>query len=955
MGGRHYGAYEMKGAAAKPRMWLADTALAATRFAGGAKAKMTLADAQPPLGEQVCALRRKAAVQGRQLRSGKRELARAQERLVAATRALGEKEAEAERARGQLAARLELSSRELAAAAAALRERDAIIEGLRSRVGGKEAEAEPEGEAEVTLVQSAARPERVLRELAAAAGALESGGSPAPSSPQERAALPAPAASAAQPPARPASPHGNSPVPRPPPRRGQLSAPVRRLSGAGRVVISEGIAGGAASAAGEGSAPAAPLECSPLIAEQLDAEACPGEHAQTRRTAGIGSDEVPAREPCRARGRDRAIAGSAGSSSEEATPLPHPAGAAPFTSAAAAKGKPSALPAPPRVSPLLQAETPLPRAARHPAGDTDCTRGVALGPRSPPPGPAPSAARRSAGQGSAAACFPPVTFALGASGRWKSQPEGAVVRPAATPLAGGLLAAQWGRGQGGDSSGSEEEIVLGRRVTQRAAGEAAPGVALRAAPRVAPPGGASSSLPQALLRILGGGAQAAQFQGDDGGRSSPAPQAAAADRPGPGDGAALGLPGGGNIRPSLAAAAPAVPGPSSPAPPLPAGRGSGGAPRAAEQRPAAQPAGRGAQPAGRGAQPAGRGAPDLRRIAAALAEGAEHQAAVSDVPTVEDPSARALGRGAYGVVRAALLPVVVKRAVDARAERALREEVRMLRAAGAARHLPGAEYIVQIHAATRSAVVMEKCLGDLDQVHPRAAERSRFAIQLLRGLEYLRILGIVHQDLKCANVLVSTTRDVRLADFGNAQFEGTTTVTACTVYWRAPEALLHGLGPRRVLRCAEDWWAAGLVICQIYHDGEHPLRPVLRPPGEWASEQHMLRRCEELTGEQAYSALAANAAEQPSPGRAACIFRSDHCVADGEYRKYPQGYWYYTREEWQVHATNWRWEDADPPQSVRRLCEVDPEAREAVRALCHIDPARRLTPAQAMACFAQFR
>eukprot|EP01062_Namystynia_karyoxenos_P012952 TRINITY_DN14658_c0_g1_i3.p2 TRINITY_DN14658_c0_g1~~TRINITY_DN14658_c0_g1_i3.p2 ORF type:complete len:408 (+),score=68.97 TRINITY_DN14658_c0_g1_i3:101-1225(+) len=275
MGGRHYGAYEMKGAAAKPRMWLADTALAATRFAGGAKAKMTLADAQPPLGEQVCALRRKAAVQGRQLRSGKRELARAQERLVAATRALGEKEAEAERARGQLAARLELSSRELAAAAAALRERDAIIEGLRSRVGGKEAEAEPEGEAEVTLVQSAARPERVLRELAAAAGALESGGSPAPSSPQERAALPAPAASAAQPPARPASPHCCSPAPRPPFRTERLTAPVRRLSGAGRVVVgergfqchgvptSEGTDGGAASAASEGAAPAAPLECSP--------------------------------------------------------------------------------------------------------------------------------------------------------------------------------------------------------------------------------------------------------------------------------------------------------------------------------------------------------------------------------------------------------------------------------------------------------------------------------------------------------------------------------------------------------------------------------------------------------------------------------------------------------------------------------------------------------------------
>eukprot|EP01062_Namystynia_karyoxenos_P012953 TRINITY_DN14658_c0_g1_i4.p2 TRINITY_DN14658_c0_g1~~TRINITY_DN14658_c0_g1_i4.p2 ORF type:complete len:404 (+),score=74.04 TRINITY_DN14658_c0_g1_i4:74-1213(+) len=278
-GGRRHGGHEAQGAAAKPRMWLADTAEAAAQFAEGAKAVMKLAASpQSPLGEQISALRRKAAAQGRQQRSSKRDLARARERLAAAARALGEKEAEAERAeraRRRLAERLEASRRELAAAAAALRERDAIIEGLRSRVGGKEAEAEPEGEAEVTLVQSAARPERVLRELAAAAGALESGGSPAPSSPQERAALPAPAASAAQPPARPASPHCCSPAPRPPFRTERLTAPVRRLSGAGRVVVgergfqchgvptSEGTDGGAASAASEGAAPAAPLECSP--------------------------------------------------------------------------------------------------------------------------------------------------------------------------------------------------------------------------------------------------------------------------------------------------------------------------------------------------------------------------------------------------------------------------------------------------------------------------------------------------------------------------------------------------------------------------------------------------------------------------------------------------------------------------------------------------------------------
>lgn len=68
-----------------------------------------------------------------------------------------------------------------------------------------------------------------------------------------------------------------------------------------------------------------------------------------------------------------------------------------------------------------------------------------------------------------------------------------------------------------------------------------------------------------------------------------------------------------------------------------------------------------------------------------------------------------------------------------------------------------------------------------------------YTVQVLRGLKYLHEQGVLHRDIKGANILTTKDGQVKLADFGVAMKVNDPNFTDCNVvgtpYWMAPEII----------------------------------------------------------------------------------------------------------------------------------------------------------------------
>jgi len=97
------------------------------------------------------------------------------------------------------------------------------------------------------------------------------------------------------------------------------------------------------------------------------------------------------------------------------------------------------------------------------------------------------------------------------------------------------------------------------------------------------------------------------------------------------------------------------------------------------------------------------------------------------------------------------------------------------------------------------------------------AHKKHLAKQMFEGLDYLHRRGVLHRDIKAANILISKTGELKFADFGLARFyqkrqKQDYTNRVITIWYRSPELLLGETqyGP------AVDIWSAACVLVEIF-------------------------------------------------------------------------------------------------------------------------------------------
>jgi serine/threonine-protein kinase len=199
---------------------------------------------------------------------------------------------------------------------------------------------------------------------------------------------------------------------------------------------------------------------------------------------------------------------------------------------------------------------------------------------------------------------------------------------------------------------------------------------------------------------------------------------------------------------------------------------------------------------------------------------------------------RVLGRGAMGVVYEGLDPSLNRRvavktilrnaAIDEETAQAYSAQfAREAQAAGRLNH----PNIVQVHDYSEEGevayLVMEYIQGRELRSYFEAKERFetpeavRVMGELLDALHFAHEAGVIHRDVKPANVMLDAQRRVKLADFGVARIQDSERSAAGTMVgtpaFMSPEQIQGGRIDRRT-----DIFSAGVVLYQLL-TGEQPF------------------------------------------------------------------------------------------------------------------------------------
>nr|TKS15244.1 mitogen-activated protein kinase kinase kinase 1-like [Populus alba] len=109
--------------------------------------------------------------------------------------------------------------------------------------------------------------------------------------------------------------------------------------------------------------------------------------------------------------------------------------------------------------------------------------------------------------------------------------------------------------------------------------------------------------------------------------------------------------------------------------------------------------------------------------------------------------------------------------------------------------------------------------GTLEQAYKncpfKESQVSHYTRQILQGLKYLHGCNVIHRDLKCANILVTESGNIKLADFGLSKFmeDGQSLEHGVgSSYWMAPEVANPKSGGYDF---RADTWSLGCTVVEM--------------------------------------------------------------------------------------------------------------------------------------------